>query len=467
MSPTAPSILDRICAAVLMILSALVLARLIFGQEWADVPSRIMALVLMVVVMPRFGPREWVLFAVAGGLAFGLWFKPGGWPDAGFALRQGAFFTAFILLMMLLREAAMTSASVLKVGDWTTRQPPAKRYAAMWFGGHTAGILLNFGAVSLLAPLIQRGVRARAIKSPEEELRAKTRERRQISALIRGFSMVITWAPTTLTQVIIFSAIPGLDPVKVILLALVLSAVMLGVGWIEDLLTWGKPRLAIEPPEPFPWRAGLDLVFVYALLVVGAWAVVEAVDVSLPQALMTVAPVMLIGWVLVQSRGGAVDSAPERLREIAVVSIPKMAREAYLLGAAGFIGISAAKLAPVDAIAVWTEQARLPDWLLLAALPIVITLCGQIALSPMMMVVFLAAVVSALPSLPAEPEYVALALSFGWALSMTASPNATGALLLAGTTGLPPTTLTWRWNGVYSITALTVFAALCWVVAGG
>ncbi|MEM9059347.1 MAG: hypothetical protein AAGD13_02700 [Pseudomonadota bacterium] len=467
MSPTVPSILDRICAAVLMILTALVLARLLFGQDWADIPSRIMALVLMLVVMPRFGTREWVLLALSCGLAAGLWMKPGGWPEAGFALRQGAYFTAFILMMMTLREAAVTSASVLKVGDWTTRQPPAKRYVAMWVSGHVAGILLNFGAVSLLAPLIQRGVRARPIDTPEEELRARTRERRQISALIRGFSVVITWAPTTLTQVIIFAAIPGLDLVQVIAMALALGLVMLAVGWTEDLLTWGKPRMAIEQPEPFPWRAGLDLLFVYALLVFGAWAVVEAAGVSLPQALMTVAPVMLVGWVLVQSRGGPIESAPARLREIALVSVPKMAREAYLLGAAGFIGISAAKLAPVDAIAAWAEQAQLPGWAIVAALPLIITLGGQIALSPMMMVVFLAAVVSALPVLPAAPEYVALALSFGWALSMTAAPNATGALLLAGTTGIPPTTLTWRWNGVYSIAALVVFALLCRLVVGG
>ena len=97
-------------------------------------------------------------------------------------------------------------------------------------------------------------------------------------------------------------------------------------------------------------------------------------------------------------------------------------------------------------------------------LPVVITLGGQVALSPMVMVMFLAAVVSALPEMPAELEYIAIALGFGWALSITAAPNATAALLVAGATGIPSTTLTWKWNGVYSLLAMAVFAMLCWLV---
>lgn len=459
-----PPIADQICTAVMLMLAAFVILRTVFGLDWALLPSQAAAIALTVLVMPRFGLREWLLLCVALALTGGLWTGPGGSEAAAFALGQGAYFTAFILLMMLLREAAVTSASVLAVGDWTTRQPPAKRFPVMWLGSHAAGILLNFGAISLLAPLVQRGVRSRPINSPEEELRARTRERRQISALIRGFAMVITWAPTTLTQVIIFSAVPGLQTGLVIAMAFGLGAVMLLLGWVEDLLRWGRPRLALEPPEPFPWRSGFDLIVVYALLIAGAVSVQALAGVGLPQALMTVAPAMLVGWVLTQARIGTIPDGVSRLREICSVSIPKMARDAYLLGAAGYIGITAAELAPVDEIAAWTEAAHLPGWAIVALLPVVIALAGQVALSPMMMVVFLAAVISALPTLPAEPEFIALGLSFGWALSITAAPNATGALLMAGTTGIASTTLTWSWNGVYSIAAVAVFALLCRII---
>ena len=142
---------------------------------------------------------------------------------------------------------------------------------------------------------------------------------------------------------------------------------------------------------------------------------------------MTVSPIMLIGWVMMQARSGVIESAPARLREIVSVSIPRMAMNAYQLGASGYIGICAAKLAPIGMVAAWAEAAHVPDWALLASLPVIITLGGQVALSPMVMVVFLAAVLSALPALPAEPEYVAIALGFGWSLSITAAPNSTAA----------------------------------------
>jgi hypothetical protein len=240
---------------------------------------------------------------------------------------------------------------------------------------------------------------------------------------------------------------------------------MLVIGWTEDKIRWGRPRVSLEDPGPFPRRAALDLVVVYMLLIAGSSAVLVAADVSLPKALMTVAPLMLLGWVLRQNQGHVRPTA-NRLGEILHSAVPRLARDAYLLGAAGFIGICAARLAPTDLIAHWIEEWALPSWLLIALIPVVITLAGQIALSPMMMVVFIASVLAALPELPAAPEHIGIALAAGWMLSLTASPNATGALLISGATGIAPTTITWRWNGVYSLTALAVFAGLAFVLVG-
>ena len=455
-------IADRISAAVGLSLSALIILHQVFGLEWAAAPSRVAALLLMLSVLHRFGLREWALLALASLLAFGLWHK-GAVAAITFALAQGAFFAGFILMMMLLREAAQTSVSVLKVGAWITQQPPGRRYFSNWGAGQLAGILLNFGAISLLAPLIQRGVRAAPMETEADRARALIRERRQLSALVRGFAPVITWAPTTLTQVIILGSVPGLDPRLAVAYGLGLGAVMLVLGWTEDRLRWGRARVQTADPGPFPRRAGLDLLAVYLLLVLGAWAVLAIAGVSLPKALMTVAPVMLIGWVLSQNHGALTPSA-ERLAQIVREAVPRLARDAYTLGAAGFIGIAAARLAPVEALAAWTENAHLAPWMIVALIPLVITLGGQIALSPMMMVVFLAAVMSALPALPAAPEHIAIALAAGWMLSLTASPNATGALLISGATGIAPTTITWKWNGAYSLSALTVFAVLSYLM---
>ena len=446
----------------LTVLTVLVLAHLVAGQAWAEGPERVVALVVTVLIMPRFGLREWALLTFALALSAGLYLQGHG-ADVGLALAKGAYFTAFILAMMLLREAAATSDAVLAVGHWISRQPPGRRFATTWVGGQLAGILMNFGAVSLLAPLIQRGVRADPVTSDDEARRVVIRERRQLSALVRGFAPVIAWSPTTLTQVIILAAVPGIDPVAAIGYGLAMATVMFVIGWTEDRLRWGPPRIA-PAPVAFPGRAGLHLAIVYALLIAGSIALVQGLGLSLPQALMTVAPVMLAGWVLSQNRG-VVHTTAARLEEVWSVSIPRMARDAFNLGAAGFIGITAARLAPVDAIAGWAEASGVPDWMLVASLPVIITLAGQVALSPMMMVVFLGAVVSALPDLPAAPEVIGLALSAGWMLSLTGSPNATGAILISSATGLAPTTITWRWNGVYSLLALAAVVLAIWALA--
>ncbi|MFK7945430.1 MAG: hypothetical protein AB8B85_21330, partial [Paracoccaceae bacterium] len=452
-------IADRISSMVMLALAGLVVLDKVLGQDWAGLPSRVLAVVLMIAVTPRFGLREWALLVLAIALSWGLWQRES-IEDLTFALGQGAYFAGFILLLMLLREAAVTSPAVKTVGHWLTHQRPGRRFVATWAGGHMAGILMNFGAVSLLAPLVQRGVRAEPIETAEDERLAQVRERRALSALIRGFAPVITWAPTTLTQVIILGSVPGLDPLLAMAYGMGMGLIMLGIGWAEDRLRWGKPRAIPDTAGPFPRRAGLDLLAVYALLILGAFSVQQLAGVSLPQALMTVAPMMLFGWVLSQNHGN-IPATGQRLTEIAATSIPRLARDAYLLGAAGFIGICAARLAPIELFAAWTESAHLAPWMIVALIPVLITLGGQIALSPMMMVVFLAAVLSALPELPAAPEHIAVGLAAGWMLSLTASPNATGALLIAGATGRKSTEITWKWNGVYSLAALTAFAVFC------
>lgn len=98
-------ILDLMTAGVMLALTAAVLAHLVGGAAWAALPSRWLALLLLAAVLPRFGPREWFLLGVAGALSAGLALRPGGAADLRDALGSGAYFAAFILSMMLLREA--------------------------------------------------------------------------------------------------------------------------------------------------------------------------------------------------------------------------------------------------------------------------------------------------------------------------------------------------------------------------
>jgi hypothetical protein len=109
-------------------------------------------------------------------------------------------------------------------------------------------------------------------------------------------------------------------------------------------------------------------------------------------------------------------------------------------------------------LSLYLETRNIPDWILLISLPIIITLCGQIALSPILTVVFLGSVLSQFQVLPADPNLIFFSLGIGWALSMVASPNASASLLVSGITHIPTTTLTWKWNGRYAALCFAAFS---------
>jgi hypothetical protein len=77
----------------------------------------------------------------------------------------------------------------------------------------------------------------------------------------------------------------------------------------------------------------------------------------------------------------------------------------------------------------------------------------------MLMVTFLGSLLSALPDSGLDPTLLGLSFVLGWTLNLTASPFGATALVLGRVTGIPGTTLSWRWNGYFSIAAYGVVAA--------
>ena len=146
-------------------------------------------------------------------------------------------------------------------------------------------------------------------------------------------------------------------------------------------------------------------------------------------------------------------------------AMPSLARTGVTLGLSGYIGRTAVSVLPTDDIAHWLDLSTVSAPLFLAALPVVITLGGQIALSPILMVVFFGELLGQIPDLPADPTMIVFALSVGWALSMSASPNATATLLISATSGIPPKTLTWHWNGTYALLCYAAFVAIVFALA--
>ena len=424
------------------------------------------------VAISRLGLRERLLVLVCLGLSAALWLR--GDPAAlGRALGQATFLVAFVQTMGLLREAAVRSAAVREVGAYLTRQPPRRRTLAVLLGGQGLGVLLNFGALSLLSPLIQSGVRA---TSPDPEI-ARIRERRQLSALLRGFSWIVVWAPTTVTQALLTDTLPGADTAVLAALGLATTVLIIALAWGEDELRWRKTaarlrasgRLVQEPPS-LPRTAARNLLGIVALLIAVTLAIRWLSGVATVPALMLTAPVCLVLWTLLQNHrlglAPALRGTGQALREAAGGAIPNSARECATLGASGFIGVAAAALVSTETVAAWLAMVQPSPAVFLIALPLLIVTAGQFALSPIMMVVFLASIISALPQAPADITLIAFALSCGWAITMTASPNAAGALIMARVSGRTPYELTWGWNLGFSLLAFGAVALVFLALTG-
>jgi hypothetical protein len=371
------------------------------------------------------------------------------------ALDLAAFFASFIALLTALKVAAERSQSVLKVGRYLIHQPPGRRFIATATGGHVLGVFLNFAAVSLMAPLIQSATK-HADGSTDHDL-----ERRQMSALLRGFAWILLWAPTTLAQAVLLTLFTEIDLGKIFVLGIATSVLMMGVGLLFDRFEWrGSVRAEVVNAPARPTVALVRVGAVCGTLIVATACLQISTGFTTALSLMFVAPLTTLGWFLLQKT--ATNSVLKQCGlfwSALKLNAGGLARSAIALGLSGFIGRALADLLPVAALARNIDFAAVPGWIFLAALPVLISLGGQIALSPIILVVFIGQVVQTFPALPADPTNIVFALSAGWAFSMFTSPNATATLLIAATSNIPPTTLTWRWNLRYGL--------LCYVILVG
>lgn len=467
----------RLLGWVLLIQVASELTFLYSGLTAASYVSKALVLLVPVLTFRFLKLREGYLLALCGLLLGLAWYLDKPFVDLAIeGLSRSAYLASFILLMALLREGALASPSVLEVGTFLTRQPSSRRFMTLFYGGHFFAVLINLGALSLLAPIIQRGVRAdipagTPKDTPLDEI-AMVRERRQLSAALRGFSWFLVWAPTAVTQAVMPTLMSGIDAVRLMVTGFGLALVMFVVSWAEDAVRWrgfrkrlqaeGRLPMAITK-TPFPVRGGVNLGVVCLSLFALTLVFTALFHVSIVTGVMLTAPIVVLVWVFVQQPADAIDPKRDALRRIDTITfqaIPGYFREVVFIACAGFIGTMAGKLVAADAVASAIGLADLPGWQVLSALTVSVWLFGQVGLSPITMAVFLGSLVAELPDLPVDMTWAALAIAAGTAVCSTGAPFSSGPLMLARATGYSSFTLTWRWNGTYTLIAMAVLCGI-------
>lgn len=455
-------------ASLVIVMSAVLLERI--------VPTRLAVLVACfsaatTVVLARhlYGKREWYLLFLCAALvavAFRIHPQPLALIEAG--AEQAAFLMAFVLLLGLINHAASRSPSVQQVGVYLALQPTSRRFLSLYLGTGTMSVLFNLGIVSFLTPLIQKGVQSEG--SPLD-VRARN-ERRQLSAMMRGFAWSVIWSPTAMAPLAMMEILPGIDRRLWIGLGFVIFIAFLFVGMLEDRLRFRAVQPPSEPviDSPFP-RSGSLRLLMSCMWLFGLSGLISWLnDESIVFGLMAASPIMLAGWIYVQRRAEGsrpLDETGRVLRHVLIVQVPRSAPVAVTLAASGFIGRVAADIVPVEELAEVMGVLLIPEFVLLWLIPIAVSLLSLLGVSPIMLAVFFGSMFAALPILPADATLIALAISCGWSLAMMFSPFATVVIMVSLISNVRAGRLSAGWNLWFGIICSFLLLPVFWLLTGG
>lgn len=396
-------------------------------------------------------------------------------PDAAHrlaaAVLQGTGFAALILAVGFLQGPADRAPLMRRAGDLLIRQPPGRRYIALSGGGFLMATVLNLGAMSLLASLLRR---SNTLDAAGGDPRVQEiRERRMATALLRGFSGMPLWAPTSVSISIILTLVPGVEWAQIAPAGLALAVGWIGTGWLLDRLSWPAPqrhRPVLAPARHGAARVLMPLCAIILALTAAIFITKLVTGWGLSTAVMILIPLAAGLWFFVLTRRFGTRRglclAGRGLWRHCAHRLPRARYEAVMLFSAGVIGANIAALVPPDAVRALLDAVHLTGWPLLAVLITLIVLAAHIGLGPIVpIVLFVPPLLQILPP-PVPPTALAFAAICGWALGVGAAPFSASLLILAGTLGRPPRLVGWIWNGRYALMTYALTLAALAVLLG-
>ena len=423
-----------------------------------------LSLVAIAMSLPKLRRTHFIFLAIGLALVLYAAATREGWAaGVGRALLSGSLIIGVFTAWPALRSAAVGSPEIIECGRFLARQPPGLRYAALTMGGHLFGLILLYGAISLLGSLAVESTS----RETDPELRYH-RTRRMLVAIQRGFISTLTWSPMAFSMVISIALVPGASWGAAVLPCLISAAIMLVGGWALDTIF--KPKLSHPPPpravETGSWWRNLRPLLLLLGAVVGGTAILHIVTgVEVIGAVMSLIPVIALIWVCQQARAQGFsmrDYVGSRVSQFLFSEVPGYRGEITLLFMAAFIG-SLGSFLLVPLVKSWgIDLSSLPPLAILIPLIWLIVLAGQIGMNPILAVSLIIPLLPTPEAMGVSPVVVVTAITAGWALSGATSPFTASVLLLGALGKVSPRKAGLVWNGPY---ALVIGAVLSlWVV---
>lgn len=418
---------------------------------------------ILLATQARWARRIFVLIGIALFVS-AVAILPEWLPATDAALRSASFIAAFFVALTSLRSAASGSVSIQECGRFLADQPPGRRYLALTIGGQLFGLILMYGAISLLGSLAASS----AAREPNDEIRGH-RIRRMLVAIQRGFVSTLPWSPLAFAMAISTTLVPGASWEGAVIPCMVSGLLLAGLGWGLD--TVFKPRLSAPPPArgrpEGSWLAKLrPLLILLLVLVVSVTTLHALTGVRVVGLVMSVVPIIALVWVAVQRDPTGAASTVGRIRSrvysYAVTELPGNGSELILLVMAGFIGAMGARLSAPLIVASGPDLGAVPAWALLVGVFWLIPLAGQIGMNPILAVSLVLPLFPAPEAMGVAPAAIILAVTSGWALSGATSPFTASTTLVGALGNISATHVGIHWNGSYAV--ICGLALSLWVV---
>jgi hypothetical protein len=449
--------IDRLTGIVLLFTTAFAIIVEWHGVRGFGWLAGLGVILFLVIATPRVAWSRRIFVVIAGVLVASAWATRADWLEAlEAALRSAAFIAAFFTALTCLRYASSASPAVARCGRFLAEQPPGRRYAALTVGGHLFGLVLNYGAISLLGSLAA----ANAATEPNPDIRT-IRIRRMLLAIQRGFVSTLCWSPLAFASAISTSLIPGATWADAAAPCFGSAVIMAGLGWALDTIFKPPNRGIRFTPQGSWWRITPMLVLL-ATLVTSVASLHVLTGVRVVGVVMVIVPLIALIWLAMQNRG--LETPVPLARHIAryMDEMAGYRSELVLLMMAGFIGTIGSRLLLPVAMAAGLDLAVLPTWLILVGLVWLIPLTGLAGMNPILSVSLIAPLLPSALAMQTTPSAIVLAITAGWALGGASSPYTATTLLI----GLFAKVSAWRvglkWNGLYTVVAGTALSL--WVL---
>lgn len=400
-----------------------------------------------------FSRREHLLVSASVALTvLAYWRLDFAGPALLAAVHKAAFLAAFMMLLATLREGASRSPSVTSLGRWVSSRPPGRRYISISVGAQMLGILLNFGALNLLGPLLAKGAQSSANSAVRE-----WRLRRQLVAMGQGFAWLIAWSPTAVTGATAAAVISASQPLYISSIGFVAAFGAVLIGWLFDKHLGGIARAALGQnslPADFaasklPVQAAQRFALLCGALIALSILVVFSFKVALIPALMLCSPLVSLLWLELQQRRQKQKGRASAL--LLLDGFRSGATDALVLACGGYMGLVMATLVDAPWLA---EQLALQDWpaaLIYCLVMAIIPLLSNLAIPPILSVTFIGSVLNAAALQSIDANLLASALVIGWVLNLNGSVFGIASMINSRVSGHTARELAWGWHGVLSL----------------